>query len=176
MTMINPAAVSSEQAFDSLAFRSVFRAHPGGVAVVTLQGPDGPTGFTATSVVSVSADPAIVLFTIMEASSNWPALKDAESVVIHFLSSDHANISKQFSTSGIDRFEHLDWTPLSGGEPLISAVDTWMRCKILSREQAGGSFIVLAEPVEGQANEARDPLVYFDRRYHRLSEENTIQT
>ena len=40
------------------AFRSIFRRHPAGVAVVALRDGDRPVGFTATSVISVSAEPA----------------------------------------------------------------------------------------------------------------------
>lgn len=166
---------ADEVAFDALAFRSVFRTHPAGVAVVTLDGPDGPTGFTATSVVSVSADPPIVLFTIMESSSNWPALSAADTVVIHFLGSEHAEISRRFSTSGIDRFEGLAWTPLDRGEPLIDGVDTWMRCAVLSRDRAGGSYVVQVEPLECRVSDDRQPLVYHDRRYHRLTDDSVAE-
>lgn len=166
---------TDETTFDALAFRSVFRTHPAGVGVVTLNGPDGPTGFTATSVVSVSADPPIVLFTIMESSSNWPALSQADTVVIHFLGSENAELSRRFSTSGIDRFDGVEWTPLETGEPLLGGVDTWMRCKILSRERAGGSYVVLVEPLECRVGEDRQPLVYHDRRYHRLGDHSAVE-
>lgn len=160
--------------FDSGTYRSVFRAHPAGVAVITVNGPNGPTGFTATSVVSVSADPGIVLFTIMESSSNWAAVSAADTVVIHFLASEQAELSQRFATSGIDRFAGVEWSPLDRGEPLIAGIDTWMRCAVLSRDRAGGSFVVLAEPLEGRANGERTPLVYYDRQYHRLTDESVI--
>ncbi len=38
-------------------FKSAFRNHPAGVSVVTADPGDGPVGLTATSVISVSANP-----------------------------------------------------------------------------------------------------------------------
>lgn len=44
--------------------KAIFRRHAAAVAVVTLQGPAGPAGFTATSVISVSATPPHLAFSI----------------------------------------------------------------------------------------------------------------
>ena len=41
------------------AYKSAFRGHPAGVAVITAEGPDGPTGLTASSVASVAIDPPV---------------------------------------------------------------------------------------------------------------------
>ena len=57
-------------------FKSLFRQHPAGVAVVTLTHEGTRYGFTATSVISVSADPPILTFSIDSSSSSWPALAE----------------------------------------------------------------------------------------------------
>src|SRR5699024_3781453 len=46
-------------ALEREAFTGVFRRHPAGVAVVTLLDDGRPVGFTATSLISVSAQPPI---------------------------------------------------------------------------------------------------------------------
>src|SRR5690625_7338926 len=66
-------------------FTAVFRQHPAGVAVVTLLDGDRPVGFTATSVISVSAEPPIFAFSINNTSSSWPALERAERVTANLL-------------------------------------------------------------------------------------------
>ncbi|MFE0134086.1 flavin reductase family protein, partial [Streptomyces sp. NPDC059037] len=65
--------------------RSVFRQHAAGVAVITAQGPAGPVGFTATSLVSVSAEPPMLSFGIGTGASSWPAISEAEHVGVHIL-------------------------------------------------------------------------------------------
>jgi flavin reductase (DIM6/NTAB) family NADH-FMN oxidoreductase RutF len=50
-------------------FRRVFAGHASGVAVVTAAGRD-PVGFTATSVVSVSAEPPLLSFNVSLTSSS----------------------------------------------------------------------------------------------------------
>ncbi|MGI3779839.1 MAG: flavin reductase family protein, partial [Janthinobacterium lividum] len=86
------------------AFKGVFRRHPAGVAVITTVVDGQPVGFTATSVISVSADPPLLAFSVDSASSSWPALASAETLVVNFLSAAQVEVSARFATSGIDRF------------------------------------------------------------------------
>lgn len=51
--------------------RSVFRQHAAGVAVITARGDEGPVGFTATSLASVSAEPPLISFGIGTGASSW---------------------------------------------------------------------------------------------------------
>lgn len=154
-------------------FKDLFRRHPAGVAVVTLAGPDGaPVGFTATSVISVSADPAVLAFSITEVSSSWPALREASSAVVHFLSHDHAQLSTRFATPGIDRFAGVPLTWLPTGEPRLADVGAWARIRIDERVRAGSSYLVVASVLELADDLAPDGepsaprLVYVDRTYH----------
>ena len=71
MSLLTPPTVDRE------TYRRVFREYAGDVIVVTLDGSDGPHGFTATSLTSVSAEPPIISFVINERSSSWPALSEA---------------------------------------------------------------------------------------------------
>ena len=54
----DPALKASTLGAD--AFKGVFRRHPAGVAVITTVVDGEPVGFTATSVISVSADPPLL--------------------------------------------------------------------------------------------------------------------
>ena len=93
-------------------FKSVFRRHPAGVAVVTLAHEGTLYGFTATSVISVSADPPILTFSIDSSSSSWPALAAADTLVVNFLAAAQVDVSARFATRGIDRFAEGGWTLL----------------------------------------------------------------
>ena len=150
------------------AFRSVFRGHPAGVAVVTTLHAGRPVGFTATSVISVSADPPLLAFSLHSTSSSWPALSAAGSVAVSFLTAGQEEVSTRFATSGIDRFAAGGWHALETGEPVIDGAAAWIRARVVDRIQAGPSHLVTVEAVWHARFGEPEPLVFHDRRYHRL--------
>lgn len=163
------AAVDTEAAVDATAFKELFRNYPNGVAIITANGPDGPVGFTATSVVSISADPPVLAFSITSVASAWPTIARARSVAVHFLDVEHIGLSQLFATSGADRFAPIDWERLPSGEPRLLDVPTWARGPILQRVPVGGSTIVLVGAADVRVGGDREPLVYHDRHYHSLT-------
>lgn len=147
-------------------YRALFRSHPAAVAVITLAGPSGPVGFTATSVVSVSADPTLILFSVPKGSSSWPALAKASEVVIHFLDEgDHA-LARRFALSGTNRFEGLSMTLLDGSLPLLGGVETWLRGRVEQCLPAGSSHLVLISPQVLKLAPTRQPLLYRSQTFH----------
>ena len=52
------------------AFKRAFRNHAAGVAIITADAGNGPVGLTATSVFSVSAEPALLVFSVSDDSSS----------------------------------------------------------------------------------------------------------
>src|SRR5690349_6808159 len=112
-------------------FKAVFRDHPGGVAVITAWGADGPVALTATSVASVSADPPLLVFSVSAQSSSTPALLATKTAVIHFIDADNIMIAKLGATSGINRFADTNiWTQLGTGEPVFHTVPVWIRVEL----------------------------------------------
>ena len=97
-------------------FKTVFRAHPAGVAVVALRHEGRPVGFTATSVISVSAAPPLLAFSLAATSSSWPAVSQAGTLAVSFLADHQDDVSSQL-TSGIDRFADGGWTPCRPASP-----------------------------------------------------------
>ena len=155
-------------------YKTVFRQHPAGVAVVTLVGPAGHVGFTATSVISVSAEPPLLAFSIASTSSSWPALAEASTVAVSFLADDQDDISARFATSGLDRFAAGGWSELATGEAVIDGALTWLRARIVQRTPVGDSYLVSLRALEAQTRTDAAPLVYNDRTYHRIGEHTAI--
>ncbi|WP_344101222.1 flavin reductase family protein [Myceligenerans crystallogenes] len=151
------------------AFKGVFRGHPAGVAVIALDGGDRLVGFTATSVISVSAEPPLLAFSLASTSSSWPALRTARTVAVSFLAADQAEISSRFATSGIDRFAAGGWSALPTGEPVVDDAVAWVRGEVLQRTAVGRSYLVSLLARDAVVHEGREPLVYRDRTYHRLT-------
>ena len=156
------AGLSGEQ------FKRLFRQHPAGVAVITLAGQDGPVGFTATSVISVSATPPMVAFAIASTSSSWQALRHADTVLVHFLDAASAHLSTQFARRGTDRFAGAAHELLPTGEPLLTDAAAWVRARVAARVPTGESHLVTLHALEARIERAGQPLVYHDRTYHGL--------
>lgn len=156
--------VSAEQ------FKAVFRHHPGGVAVVTLRTPQGPLGLTATSIISVSAEPPLLAFSLASTSSARPALESAETLVVNFLAADQRDLAEQFARRGVDRFAGVEWCPLPTGEPVLHGTTAWIRGRIENRFPVGDSLLMTVHAnLAHRSNEPPVPLVYVDRTYHRLA-------
>lgn len=164
---------------DADGFKTLFRGHPGGVAVVTAQGPEGPVALTATSVASVSVDPPILIFSVSSLSSATPSILAADTIVVHLLDAQDLPLAKLASTSGVDRFADTSaWTRLPTGEPLYLGVRAWTRCAIVSRLEAGGSTVIAAHALQGETNRAPGdsaPLVYHNRSWHALGDHSRIE-
>lgn len=172
-------AISASLSSDE--FKALFRGHPGGVAVITAEGPDGPVSLTATSVASVSAEPPLLIFSISALSSAAPALLAADTVVVHLLDSEDIDVAKLGATSGIDRFADRDsWTRLVTGEPVYNGVRAWVRCSIIERMNAGGSTVIAAHALQSSLNRDVEPgehgnaLVYHNRTWHRLGDHSRV--
>jgi len=177
--MDRPEEVAARSAFTADDFKAVFRHHPGGVALITATGADGPVAMTATSVASVSAEPPILVFSVSELSSSAPTIKQAERVVVHLLDAETLHLAKLGATSGIDRFaDRAQWTTLETGEPVFHGT-RWLRAEIMDRITAGTATLVVARGLESNVSAGQEPasapaLVYVNRTWHRLGEDSQI--
>ncbi|MFJ6986687.1 MULTISPECIES: flavin reductase family protein [unclassified Streptomyces] len=149
--------------------RSVFRRHAAGVAVVTAAGENGPVGFTATSLTSVSAEPPVLSFGVGTGASSWPALSAADHVGVHILGEHQRELAATFARSGADRFAAPTvWREGPEGVPVLDDVLAWLVCRVVARVPAGDHRIVLAEVVLGDPAGPGRPLLYHQGRFTAL--------
>jgi len=158
----------------SAAFREAFRCHPAGVAIVSADPGTGPIALTVSSLISVSAEPPLVAFSLSARSGTAAALLQAKNVVIHLARFDDLELAQLAATSGADRFgPDVPWERLPTGEPRYTPMATWFRAELRGTLPLEGATLVAAELLEGEvappgAEPERDSLVYLDRRWHRL--------
>lgn len=177
MTAISdhPAALDSSAfdpapgpALDPAVFRSVFRRHAAGVAVITAAGSD-PVGFTATSLTSVSVEPPLLSFGISLGSSSWPTVADTPFVGVHILGDHQEELAGTFARSGADRFGPATaWAPGPHGVPVLGEVSAWLVCRIVARIPAGDHRIVIAQAVAGDPRGPGGPLLYHQGGFDSL--------
>ncbi|MFC4031470.1 flavin reductase family protein [Streptomyces polygonati] len=160
---------AGEPGFDPALFRSVFRRHAAGVAVITAMSATGPVGFTATSLTSVAAEPPLLSFGISVGSSCWPTVADASYVGVHILGEHQEALAAVFARSGADRFgPHTVWSPGPFGVPLLDSVSAWLVCRTEAMVPAGDHRLVIARAVAGDPNGPGGPLLYHEGGFHRL--------
>lgn len=150
-------------------FKQIFRRHPAGVVVVTVDSGSGPAGFTATSLTSLSLAPPLVSFGIGATASSWPHVERASTAVVNFLGAEQEDVARRFATSGIDRFaEPTRWSRLPEGEPVLDGVTGWLRLAVEQVVPAGDHRIVVARVTGAWLDGARSPLLFHDGAYHSL--------
>jgi flavin reductase (DIM6/NTAB) family NADH-FMN oxidoreductase RutF len=151
-------------------FRAAFRRHAAGVTVVTLAGPHGPVGFTATSVTSVSLDPPMLSFCLAHTSSNWAAVAQATYLSVNVLTEGQEELAARFATKGFDRFAPpTAWSPGAFDLPVLDGVAAWLAVRV-ERQVTAGDHTLLVGTVVGTVlgDDARAPLLHHDGRYARL--------
>jgi flavin reductase (DIM6/NTAB) family NADH-FMN oxidoreductase RutF len=159
-------------------FKEAFRHHPAGVVVLTADAGEGPVALTASSVFSVSADPALIVFSIGNEASASSTFAKSDTVVLHMLLDAQLPLAKLCSTHGVDRFaDEAMWSRLETGEPYFLNVPARIRGRVISRTAAGSSTIYLVHALEAEISEdsaAVKPLVYYNRSWHALDAQSQI--
>jgi flavin reductase (DIM6/NTAB) family NADH-FMN oxidoreductase RutF len=163
------AALDQAWPCDDALFRSVFRRHAAGVAVVTAAGPQ-PAGFTATSLVSVSLRPRLLSFTVHLGSSAWPVFAAAGHVGVHLLGRHQRDLAARFATPGAARFAApTRWHAGPYGVPVLDGAVAWLACRTEARVPAGDHAIILAEVLTAAHDHDGPPLLYHEGDYAALS-------
>ncbi|MFD5782331.1 flavin reductase family protein [Streptomyces sp. NPDC126933] len=150
-------------------FKQIFRQYPAGVVVVTVDAGQGPAGFTATSLTSLSLTPPLVSFGIATTASSWPHIERASTAVVNFLSAEQEPVARRFATSGIDRFAApTRWRRLPDGEPALDDVAGRLRVRVERLVPAGDHRIVIARVEDSWLDGGRGPLLFHDGGYHSI--------
>jgi len=169
MTAEQPSTAEQPKSLGSEEFKAVFRRHPAGVAVVTCATPNGPAGFTATSVISVAAHPAMLAFSVSAGSTSRRILDTVPSVVVNFLAVGQEDLARRFAARDTDRFAGIDHCSLTTGEPVLPGTTAWVRGVVEQRVPVGDSLLVTVRAVLAHRSEGTEPLVYLDRSFPRLT-------
>ncbi|TIC85152.1 flavin reductase family protein [Nocardioides sp. GY 10113] len=155
------------------AFKSGFRRQPNGVALVACATPDGPVGLTASSVASVSADPALLSFSVLRSSVSGATIAGAGGGAVYLLGEQHADLAAAFATRGAERFTAAQgWTTRPGQEGGLPALPDALATFWFDHHQvipAGQAWLVLASVTAVDLGPGEDPLVHHDRHFRRIS-------
>jgi flavin reductase (DIM6/NTAB) family NADH-FMN oxidoreductase RutF len=151
--------------FDTRDLRQALGQYATGVTVVTTVHEGERFGMTANSFTSVSLNPPLVLWAAAKSSPSLPAFEASERFVVNVLASDQHHLSRQFATSGSDKF---DGVPLDRETPpVIEGTVAHFVCRRTDRVDAGDHVVFFGEIVEYGAH-GGEPLV-FHSGFYRLA-------
>lgn len=166
----------------SAQFRTAFRRHPTGVALITANVDGQDVGLTVSSLASLSVDPLAVAFSLSKTDGSAGAILQAESYLIHFLSEEQADIAYEFSRSTGRRFTpDQRWTEAPTGEPMLLDALAVMRARTLDSIRVGEATLIAAEVTDvtrgadGQGDAAAcadvaapSPLMFRSHQFYRF--------
>lgn len=152
--------------------RRAFGDFATGVTIITTAVPNGEFfGMTANSFSSVSLEPPLVLFSLDRNADCYDAFESTDRFAINVLSAEQKEISTQFSTKDIDKWEGVKFTLGNSDCPLIEESLCVFECKIHARYPGGDHVIYVGKVEEMHALEEvqeRGPLLFFRGAYATL--------
>ncbi|TQO18731.1 flavin reductase (DIM6/NTAB) family NADH-FMN oxidoreductase RutF [Rhodoglobus vestalii] len=150
------------------AFKSAFRRHAAGVAVVTSIAPDGrPVGFTATSLASLAAVPPLATFNMAQISSSWPAITVGNLVAIHMIGPRSRHLAERMAADHDLRFVGDHWHADDSGLPLLDGATAIAIGRIIDVHPVHNNAVVVVEIDHGILGDEDEALIYHERAYMR---------
>ncbi|MFC5989434.1 flavin reductase [Limoniibacter endophyticus] len=155
---------------DSKAFRSGMSRLGAAVNIITTQGVDGPHGFTASAVCSVSDSPATLLACINRSASCFPAFEAARYFCVNTLAPHHEPIADLFGgkTPMAERFLAGGWEAGKSGVPVLDDALVSFECCLSHFIDQETHRVLFGSIIGIRATTENSALLYQDRRYVRI--------
>lgn len=153
---------------DPRALRNAFGHYTTGVVVVTTATPDGQkVGVTVNSFTSVSLDPPLVLFCLLNSAKAYPVWKQARRFTMNILTAEQQRVSNAFarpsSTSPWDAVAHAAG---ANGCPLIAGAAASLECELHEHFPGGDHLILVGRVTTVHSEESQGtPLAFYRGKY-----------
>jgi flavin reductase (DIM6/NTAB) family NADH-FMN oxidoreductase RutF len=151
-------------------FRDAMAHLPAGVVVISTRLGDEYKGLTASSLVSISLEPPMILVGLEKASATRAAVVEARAFNVSLLTRAQEFIADRFAgrAPAIDpQWRTLPHRLGANGIPLIEDCTAWLECRLVDVHTAGDHDICVGE-VTAAAVGRGDPLILWDRAFWTL--------
>jgi flavin reductase (DIM6/NTAB) family NADH-FMN oxidoreductase RutF len=141
-----------------------------GVTVVTTRRGDERFGLTASSFVSVSVDPPLVLVCVARTASAHSVIEESRVFAVNILGVHQLDAGLRFAglkPEITDRFEGLTWASGATGSPLLVDAIASLDCRLHASHPGGDHTIFVGEVVHAVLPRNEAPLLYHQRLWHR---------
>jgi flavin reductase (DIM6/NTAB) family NADH-FMN oxidoreductase RutF/DNA-binding GntR family transcriptional regulator len=164
---VKTSPTSPQAQIDAREFRHVVGHLASGVTVVTTAHEGERFGMTASSVTSLSADPAMMLACLNNAVPTAEAVSRSGSYVVNVLGEAHGELAYKFAMPSDDKFAGVATHTGVVGAPLISNALAHIECEVSERVVGGTHTIFLGRVVAASAGTGQ-PLTYFQGGFGRF--------
>ena len=153
----------------SEAFRSGMRRLASGVSIITGGTAAAPVGMVATAVCSVSIEPPTLLVSISRTASAYPTIEASGRLCVNVLGAGHDDLISRFTAPDrrAERFTGAAWRLRPDAPPVLDNALAAFDCRVVERFSYATHVIFFARPEKVLVG-GGDPLIHFDRGFHRL--------
>jgi flavin reductase (DIM6/NTAB) family NADH-FMN oxidoreductase RutF len=155
---------------DGTVFRDAAAHFASGVTVAAAAHDGLHHVITATAFASLSLEPPLVLLALDRAGQLIGLVRASGHVGLSVLSVDQEEVGRQASARGRRLEAAADDAPTTTavtGAPLLTGALAWFDCEVESITEHGDHAIIVGLVVAA-ASAAGEPLLFFERSYHRL--------
>lgn len=134
-----------------------------GVAIVTCDGPGGPSGLTTNAVSSLSLDPLQLLVCFDNASRTLDAVRDAGRFAVNVLRSEHGELASTFASKRrqSEKFA-LAVHRIAHGVPVLDDALAWLACDLAELLPGGDHTIGVGTVTQSwTADDDGTPLLFY---------------
>ncbi|AJZ58505.1 flavin reductase like domain protein [Paraburkholderia fungorum] len=158
-------------------FRLAMRQLAGGVCVITAADDNGQrSGLVATSVVSLSLEPPLLMVAVNPSSSSWPLILKTRRFGVNLLTYTHKAVARRFSgeggLKGEQRYEGARWQRTAEGVWLLTDALASLSCSVEQMWVYSNHAVVIGRASKifesGTMRPVVQPLVYWQNDYHSL--------
>ena len=164
-------------AVDAQDFKAALGRFCSGVTVITVAGPEGDHGMTASAFSSLSLDPPLILVCVRKGSHTHELLTAGSGFGVNILGKDQVSVSNRFAgwwEEGKSKWDDLEITRAQvSGAALIGGALAWLDCSKHAELDGGDHTIFVGEVQNAQSFGERDslePLLYFAGKYRSTGE------
>jgi flavin reductase (DIM6/NTAB) family NADH-FMN oxidoreductase RutF len=143
---------------------------PAGVVVVSARLGTGFRGLTASSLISISADPPLVLVGLEREAATRAAVVEGQAFNVSVLTRAQEFIAERFAgrAPAVDAaWREIPHRLGTNGIPLIEGCAAWLECSLVEIRPAGDHDVCIGR-VEAVQQGSGDPLILWDRSFWTL--------
>jgi len=155
---------------DSSSFRDAMARLASSVVVVSARHGGGYRGLTATSLVSVSAEPPLVLVSLEREATTRAAVVESKAFNVSVLTRAQEFMAERFAgrAPAVDAdWKHVPHHLGANGLPLIDGCAVWLECSLAGVHPAGDHDLCIGE-VTAVSLGSGEPLILWDRSFWTL--------
>ena len=151
-------------------FRDAMATLAAGVVVVSARTSDGFRGLTASTLISVSADPPLVLVGLEHGSITRAAVVETRQFNVSVLTREQEFLAERFA--GRAPAVDATWKEVphhlgTNGVPFIDGCVAWLECDVTDVHTAGDHDVCIGEVRVARVGEG-NPLILWDRSFWTL--------